>query len=48
MPGVGGVTRQLLEHTTVPFSHWAVVACPWVGRDGPTCCALAAVHPDFP
>jgi hypothetical protein len=31
MLGVGGVTRQLLEHTTVPFSPWAVVARPWVG-----------------
>jgi hypothetical protein len=33
MPGVGGVTHQLLEHTPVPvpFSPWAIVARPWVG-----------------
>jgi hypothetical protein len=34
MLGVGGVTRHLLERTTVPvlFLRWAVVAPPWVGE----------------
>ena len=34
MLGVDGVTRHLLEHTTVPalFSHWVVVVRLWVGE----------------